>query len=416
MENVLINKTKDEENNMYKKLDMNLSTFEKTDFKDLLSAFAQKYSYKSYSCTPYEKLTADYYEPTEKMMNALAKKYPYSAVDILFPEEEMEDKIRWYWKPNYSLNAKKALYYKLYSEMPQLEQVIKAGYDKVIREAIDCNYYRSSYDMTSASFLSDLKRNFKPGTNIKDICKIPSFAYEYFKNISTLNEWNEMRIVVQKYLTTKEQFDAYVTLNNRFPGSMASMMKKAKPLLNSGYYTPEQLLNYLNRVDLYQAIYPEEALAIIQDYISMCKQIGAEPDVNTNSLKREHDVMQRNFWSMRQEIDEKKFASKADSFKKFEFSTKSYSIIAPKAAKDVINEGKMQRNCVGSYVNSIISGRSIILFLRETKSIDKSLVTIEISPKDFSIRQKYMACNKPITNKNILNFIEKWKKYLDTLK
>ena len=401
---------------MHKKIDMDLSTFEATDFKNLLSAFEQKYSYSYDRIAQHrtETLTADYYEPTEKMMNELAKKYPYSAIDILFSEEE--ETPPWYWYSNYSLNAKKALYYKIYSEMPQLEQVIKAGYDKAIRAAFSYSYYSRNYNITSSSFLSDLKRNFKSGTNIKDICKIPSFAYEYFKNIPTLSEWNEMRIVVQKYLTTKEQFDAYVTLNNRFPGSMASMMKKAKPLLNSGYYTPEQLLNYLNRVDLYQAIYLEEALAIIQDYISMCKQIGAEPDVNTNSLKREHDVMQRNFWSMRQEIDEKKFASKADSFKKFEFSTKSYSIIAPKAAKDVINEGRMQRNCVGSYVNSIISGRSIILFLRETKSIDKSLVTIEISPKDFSIRQKYMACNKPITNKNILNFIEKWKKHLDTLK
>lgn len=403
---------------MHKKIDMDLSTFEATDFKNLLSAFEQKYSY-SYDRTAQhrtETLTADYYEPTEKMMNALAKKYPYSAVDILFPEEEMEDKTRWYWKPNYSLNAKKALYYKLYSEMPQLEQVIKAGYDKAIRAAFSYSYYSRNYNITSSSFLSDLKRNFKSGTNIKDICKIPSFAYEYFKNIPTLSEWNEMRIVVQKYLTTKEQFDAYVTLNNRFPGSMASMMKKAKPLLNSGYYTPEQLLNYLNRVDLYQAIYPEEALAIIQDYISMCKQIGAEPDVNTNSLKREHDVMQRNFWSMRQQINEEKFAEKVKGYKKFEFSTKQYCIIAPETASDIINEGKNQRNCVGSYVNSVASGRSVVLFLRETKNVNKSLVTIEIDPKTYTIRQKYMACNMPITNKNILNFITKWEKYLNTLK
>jgi hypothetical protein len=83
-------------------------------------------------------------------------------------------------------------------------------------------------------------------------------------------------------------------------------------------------------------------------------------------------------------------------------------IIAPKSASDVINEGVNQRNCVGAYVNRVIDGQTVILFLRRKDNPEKSLVTIEISPETYSVRQHLMARNDHVTSVKILNFIEKW--------
>jgi hypothetical protein len=182
--------------------------------------------------------------------------------------------------------------------------------------------------------------------------------------------------------------------------------------LNSGYYTPESLFSYLNRVDIYQAIAPAEAAIILKDYIRMCNDLGVEPDTNTNSLKREHDVAIRNYHQARSRVDEEKFKEVAKKLKKFEFSSKRYSIIAPEKASDIIEEGRMQRNCVGCYVRSVIDGSSVVLFLRKNDSLDRSYVTIEIDPKDYHIRQKYLSCNRHITDKNVLNFLDKWDKEL----
>ena len=48
--------------------------------------------------------------------------------------------------------------------------------------------------------------------------------------------------------------------------------------------------------------------------------------------------------------------------------------------------------------------------MREKAHPDKSLITVELSPKGNEIRQKYMAYNKPVRNRAQTEFLQRWMK------
>ncbi len=53
-----------------------------------------------------------------------------------------------------------------------------------------------------------------------------------------------------------------------------------------------------------------------------------------------------------------------------------------------------------------------IVMLREKEEPEKSLITIELTPKTHKIRQKCLAYNCPIRNKAQTEFIERWHKHV----
>ena len=64
--------------------------------------------------------------------------------------------------------------------------------------------------------------------------------------------------------------------------------------------------------------------------------------------------------------------------KDFEGEVNDYIIKAPDCQQDLIDEGQMQSNCVGSYIDKVINGTSMVFFMRKKKTPDQSLVTIEV--------------------------------------
>ena len=89
---------------------------------------------------------------------------------------------------------------------------------------------------------------------------------------------------------------------------------------------------------------------------------------------------------------------------------------AIQSAEDLNKEASQQRNCVASYADRIVKGESWIFVMREVAQPDTSLITIEIDPNSFSIRQRYLACNQPIRNKEHSEFINRWYNYIIKLK
>ncbi len=199
-------------------------------------------------------------------------------------------------------------------------------------------------------------------------------------------------------------------MTEEHPYGWPKIIKKAKYLLNSGYYTLTKLTNYLRRLDMYQAISLYDAIQILTDYVRMCKQCDVEPDTETNSLKREHDVLARNFWSLKRDASDEKYVEVAEKHKYLEYEDKEFFVAVPKSVQDIISEGAAQRNCVGSYIDRVVKGDTIITFLRKKSEPEKSFITIEISPITHQIRQKAMRMNCPVTSKKTLAFIEKWQK------
>ena len=179
-------------------------------------------------------------------------------------------------------------------------------------------------------------------------------------------------------------------------------------------------MNYLQRLDMYEAIVCKDALVLLRDYLAMCRKIQIRPRVDSDSLRREHDVTARNYLIMaskqRNERANEGIRKTWEAMSRLDYKEDIFMVRAIQSVEDLNNEASQQRNCVASYADRIVKGESWIFVMREVAHPDKSLITIEIDPNTFSIRQKYLACNQPIRNKEHSEFINRWYNYIIKLK
>ena len=89
-----------------------------------------------------------------------------------------------------------------------------------------------------------------------------------------------------------------------------------------------------------------------------------------------HRLVTRNYSVMSKVYDDEKFKSCVNL--DFEWADRDYVLIMPRSTDCLKNEGTDLNHCVGSYVKSILDGRTQIGFLRDVRKPDESLVTVEI--------------------------------------
>lgn len=327
---------------------------------------------------------------TEKkeLLNAFAEYFKYSGLDI--------------YMKNTSWRSNPLVYCLMYLKYPHIELLIKTKYRSIVDETI------AGYSDSSEKLFI---RNFKKGKNLKEILAAPEWIYQQDYNIS---EINEARIIYKKYHPSKESFESFIQLHLRNTEikvfkQILAMKYKDKPL-----YTFDKLVSYIGRCDMYQAISPRDCILILKDYLYMSISSDTEPDINSNSLKREHDIAVRNYKLVVDEIVEKKFIAKAVTLKKYEYENNNFKVIIPETPQDLINEGKNNRNCVGSYVNSFAEGRSKIFFIRKKANSADSYVTLEM--RGDTVTQAYLSSNRTITDDSTLKFIENWREHLKSKK
>lgn len=81
----------------------------------------------------------------------------------------------------------------------------------------------------------------------------------------------------------------------------------------------------------------------------------------------------------------------------------SYIVVVPQTLKDLIDEGKQQNNCVGSFYNDdILCGRSLILFIRHTDSPQKSYITCRYDVKKQDIVEYRYKNNQNVYGNDII--------------
>ena len=295
---------------------------------------------------------------------------------------------------------------------PQLEHLDKAGYvfARHFFNAMDLYYNRVGSDGLD-KFNRLVIRSTSPG-KIKNVFKTSAEVAKVLKKEHDIDIWDTYRIL-DKFgkLKADNIQQAYDSGLNR------DDLKKINSILNKQYngkpvFTFETLMNYLGRIDMYEAISRQEGLQLLSDYLMMCSQLEAEPKIDGDSLKREHDIMARNVRNKRNEQINKNMEQALEDLKKYDYSEDVFFVRGIRSYDDLLKEANQQHNCVASYGYNIANKKSLIYVLRERRNPDKSLVTIELSPDGLTVRQKYMAFNRPIHNKAITDFIDRWTDYI----
>ena len=145
----------------------------------------------------------------------------------------------------------------------------------------------------------------------------------------------------------------------------------------------------------------------IRDTFRMRDQLEMDIKVsvlNEEELTATHDQLSSIFRTKRNTIMEKEFNKNVTLAKRYE-EDGEYNILVPSSIEDLREEGMKMRHCVGSYVDNVASGETMIFFVRNKDGGREATVEVHKS----EIRQVKAKCNeKP--RKEVLDFVQKWGK------
>ena len=290
---------------------------------------------------------------------------------------------------------------------PYLEILDKAGYC-FVRQFL-------KYDTLNSADTEALGRLCKDGTKPKDIFKTGKPVYTALKRECHMNMWDCYRKMFKfgriNSDTIQQAYDMHLD---------GQQLDYINSILSIKYddrnvFTWQTMMQYLVRVDTFEAIPTREALPLLNDYLHMCKQLKMKPRTDGDSLKREHDIAARNVRNRRDEIMAEKMQASCERMKRYDYSENIYMVRGIRDYNDLLDEAGQQHNCVASYGSRIAQGASLIYVMREVSCPEKSLITIELSPDGRTIRQKYLAYNQPIRNKSQSDFIDRWLRHIKSV-
>ena len=175
-------------------------------------------------------------------------------------------------------------------------------------------------------------------------------------------------------------------------------------LINEYGYTAKTLLNYIDYLKTFEALESMDfIMREINDYVSMMKKISPKFDKYPRHFLTTHKIATRNYNRLKEKFIEEDFQKRID--KDMEKTFGDYRFIYPKSTQEIKDEAVQQNNCVASYIQSVIDGNCHILFLRKKDSLDKSLVTVEVSRG--KIVQALQRFNNPLTEEQ-QEVVNKW--------
>lgn len=175
----------------------------------------------------------------------------------------------------------------------------------------------------------------------------------------------------------------------------------------------------LNRTGYFMTLsYGDKPYGVYIDYLRMAadindRNIAPAKMSSWEELNDAHDSLIVLANQKKYEHEAKMFDELKKAWKKYTMENDEYAVIYPNTPSDIVVEGRSLHHCVASFVKSVAVGDTTILFLRNKKDINKSLLTIEV--KDGKVRQAHGFANCSIrdleyANPGIIEFFQNWTK------
>ncbi|SPT93241.1 PcfJ domain-containing protein [Bacillus tequilensis] len=228
----------------------------------------------------------------------------------------------------------------------------------------------------------------------------PTYKHERLKQLCQYFDGNSLKLIMEIF---DEESDI-----DKVPDIAETLVEVHR---DYGYSDLRRTILYITReVKLEQGIVnPSEAITLIRDLARMNIAMEKSFTKYPKSLKKDHDVALANYKTRESEFKQKEFAkvTEYEDYRDLSFIGKFFSIIRPSHVREVIKEGESLSHCVSSYIDDIIKRKCKILFLRDSKQPDESLVTVEV--RGNVVRQVRGKFNRrPTTEESA--FIESWAK------
>ena len=247
-----------------------------------------------------------------------------------------------------------------------LEQLLKTGFTKIVKDVC--------YNKGQAGMLAD-----KRATSTPKILGIDRHVMKIGAELDlTFNELSQLSTLVGVDPQVDSNSISYIMTNRIDASCFTSVYKTLGIPIN-------RQVKYIKEAVAMQCISrPASAAADWADYIRMAKECGYKLKSRDKrypaALTRDHAIVNTVYNCLKRDFDEKAFAEKAEANSKFNYSNKELGLfaIAPKSPDEVVNEGMSLHHCVSSYVNPILQGLSIVMFIRKHGDEETPYYTAEL--------------------------------------
>lgn len=275
-----------------------------------------------------------------------------------------------------------------FAKHPQVEGLYKNGFDNLaetllfgrdsrglVEEEIELHKFMG---IKKETFRALLKMDFKEEFDTSDLSEFKVLEETDLKP----EEYQKATLLIP------EKLAQFVEAAARHHIRFSTMIKWCKRMTRGKGFSQEQCRNYT-------------------DYLRMCEERNVNLDDKTNllpnNINEAHDAMVwlRDEEEANKKIEgykksEKKFTKATERFQKLFFLETDDYILRPAAtAAEIVREGQHQHNCVGhaGYIERMMEGKCVILFLRKKDSPEMSFYTIETDVRG-NLRQAYAKFNK----------------------
>lgn len=230
---------------------------------------------------------------------------------------------------------------------------------------------------------------FRNTNNFEKIFEVPKSFYDFMKKYNiTYKQLEILRLI------KKEDIKAIRYLENFNINDLQTISK---------YINLYRFIKYSKQKKRRVKTY------LYKDYVRFASALGYDLKNKKYAfpehLREVHDRLEEQYEIACRKIICEKIEERGKILSINSFKNNNYFIIPAPTYKSLLDESKQQNHCVRTYAESYAEGECDIYFMRNNKTPDKSLVTIEV--KNNNIVQSRTK-NNYTPNESEKNFLKKW--------
>lgn len=210
---------------------------------------------------------------------------------------------------------------------------------------------------------------------------------------------------MKRYNINKEQLNVLQLLNE-------PDIRKIRYLSKYSFHDLKEIVKYIsiNRFLKYaKSKHGNVKTYLYKDYLRFAYYLGFDLKNNKYAfpkyLRKEHDKLEKQYKLHSQELLNKAIIKRSNLLTEKIYQDKKFIIFPASSFNDLINESNQQNNCVRTYAEKYAEGKCDIYFMRDLKSKDKSLVTVEVIDNTV-IQSRIKNNNAPTLQQQ--NFLNLW--------
>ena len=315
------------------------------------------------------------------------------------------------------------VYYKTWAYHPAIENLVKAGWTKMLDGYINHKVsvhtqYRHETSIVDFEFIN--WESAKPHEMLY-------MTKEEVRNGRAWN-WNFHRMMIWQNLYLNGSIKSATDFQNMVTRYGGNVVFRAEELLADGWlFDIYRVCRYLDRQCERSArgITPKQAAQYWIDYIDMAERV-------TPGGMDEEQLWPRDIYEAHERYREMQEALEKDDYREgfarvieicggLEWTDGELCIRLPRCNEDLRKEGKTLRHCVGGYGKKHAGGKDLIFFVRKYRRPERSYYTLNESIKDYHPRRiqlhgygnEFHGGSKSGIHsipKNVKEFVSRWER------